>query len=159
MTRWDSSSNWLSFRGEGHHRSATLIVADNYFNQLFRRHGRKPRRRSALERYGLTPESFGEMFVDRGGRCEICGATHGYRGRDLAIDHCHKTNVVRGLLCDRCNLMEGNVSPENGSPPLRHYLEFTSLRIAHESVLRQWVRSGSGVRKSEEIEGTLRRTH
>jgi hypothetical protein len=30
--------------------------------------------------------------------CVICGAEE-----NLVVDHCHKTNVIRGMLCNHCN--------------------------------------------------------
>lgn len=32
------------------------------------------------------------------GHCAICG-----RSAALVIDHCHKTGLVRNLICDSCN--------------------------------------------------------
>lgn len=37
----------------------------------------------------------------KGLRCWICRAEP--RTRKLAVDHCHKTEAIRGLLCSRCN--------------------------------------------------------
>lgn len=52
--------------------------------------------------YGLLPEELLKMAKDQNNKCKIC-----YRSptgkRPLAIDHCHKTGKVRGLLCYRCN--------------------------------------------------------
>lgn len=44
--------------------------------------------------YGLTGDEFRAM----GDRCAICGSQV-----DLVIDHCHDSETVRGLLCNRCN--------------------------------------------------------
>lgn len=37
------------------------------------------------------------------GLCSICKKQCS-SGKKLSIDHCHKTNKVRGLLCSNCNL-------------------------------------------------------
>jgi hypothetical protein len=49
-------------------------------------------------RYGLTPEMEAAILVDQGGVCGLCGGPP-----PLVVDHCHKTKMVRGLLCSRCN--------------------------------------------------------
>lgn len=53
--------------------------------------------------YGLEPKDVELMFLCQKGRCAICSAKL-LRGKTLAIDHCHKTHRVRGLLCRQCNL-------------------------------------------------------
>lgn len=43
------------------------------------------------------------------GKCDICRSTvTGYSKRSLNIDHDHKTGMVRGLLCHKCNIGLGN---------------------------------------------------
>lgn len=56
--------------------------------------------------YGMSPETFVEMYVSQDGKCKICQTACLAVGncRDsIAIDHCHKTGVIRGLLCSTCN--------------------------------------------------------
>lgn len=54
--------------------------------------------------YGLSKEQYLELKDRAGGVCEICNTPfedrHGYH---MVIDHCHKTGVIRGLLCNKCN--------------------------------------------------------
>ena len=57
--------------------------------------------------YGITEEDYCNMWNDQEGLCAICGSDHN-KGRRFAIDHCHDTGKVRGLLCDSCNWMLGN---------------------------------------------------
>lgn len=63
--------------------------------------------------YGLEPEEYERILAAQGGACAIC--TQPFRlenRRALAVDHCHETGRVRGLLCQPCNtvlgLMEDN---------------------------------------------------
>ncbi len=74
-----------------------------------------------VKKYGLTAESYRALHERQLGMCAICGAELGRevnnmsgRPERLHVDHCHKTNVVRGLLCGRCNLCIGRMedSPE-----------------------------------------------
>ena len=54
---------------------------------------------------------FDALMSAQDGKCAICGTSKGFSGggdgRRLAIDHCHKTLEVRGLLCGNCNRMLG----------------------------------------------------
>ncbi|MFE3579114.1 endonuclease domain-containing protein [Streptomyces vinaceus] len=50
--------------------------------------------------YGLKPGEYDELFRLQGGVCAICRQARTTR---LDVDHCHKTGVVRGLCCARCN--------------------------------------------------------
>jgi hypothetical protein len=59
-------------------------------------------RRTRMRALGLTIPQFEEMELRQGGVCKICGGIS-TAGRRLAVDHCHKTKIVRGLLCHNCN--------------------------------------------------------
>jgi len=37
-------------------------------------------------------------------RCAICKKKRPQNQRNLAVDHCHKSGKIRGLLCSRCNI-------------------------------------------------------
>ena len=65
---------------------------------------KKERRALHLRKaYGLTIDDYSRMRADQGGRCAICGNTKPEGGRELAVDHCHMTGKVRGILCSKCN--------------------------------------------------------
>jgi len=68
-------------------------------------------------KYGLTAIQYYMMLDQQDGKCKICkGIGPGGAGRTsrMAIDHCHQTGKVRGILCNRCNralgLFEDNIS-------------------------------------------------
>jgi hypothetical protein len=51
--------------------------------------------------FGITPDDYDKMLHDQGGGCAICHEPP--RAMRLAVDHCHDSGSVRGLLCNLCN--------------------------------------------------------
>lgn len=79
-------------------------------------------RRSAIKiKYGLTPEQIDELFRAQGSRCAICGVADNNSKR-WHTDHCHSTGVVRGVLCQHCNLMIGHA--KDNQTTLRNAAEY-----------------------------------
>lgn len=60
-------------------------------------------------RYGISPEEYDNLYKIQNGKCAICNnsetAIHNLTKKTitLAVDHCHKTKKIRGLLCQDCN--------------------------------------------------------
>lgn len=65
------------------------------------------------QEYGISLEEYDQMLSDQNGVCAICllpeiiKSTQG-RTKSLAVDHCHTTGKVRGLLCINCNTSLGH---------------------------------------------------
>ncbi len=60
----------------------------------------RARELTTRRKYGISFSEYQTMFVDAW--CKICGS----RER-LVLDHCHKTNRKRGVLCSDCNTALG----------------------------------------------------
>jgi hypothetical protein len=58
-------------------------------------------------RHGIGIEEYNLMFINQSGQCLICKKHQSEFKRALAVDHCHTTNKIRGLLCHKCNLILG----------------------------------------------------
>lgn len=63
-------------------------------------------------KYGITREQYDKILNIQGGLCAICGGFpvgHTKKGKAVRfdVDHCHRTGIVRGLLCHPCNVMLG----------------------------------------------------
>lgn len=52
--------------------------------------------------FGINLDIYKTMLSEQNNVCAICRQSC-KTGRDLAVDHCHSTGKVRGLLCCKCN--------------------------------------------------------
>lgn len=65
------------------------------------------RQRHLIRKYGLTVDRYNQMFIKQEGKCVVCKRHQSEFKTSLAVDHCHKTNKIRGLLCQPCNVSIG----------------------------------------------------
>lgn len=70
--------------------------------------------RNLKRKFNISREQYLQMVEAQNNLCKICGnpETTLSKGKDkiiaLAVDHCHTTGEVRGLLCNSCNAALGN---------------------------------------------------
>ncbi|MFN9951760.1 MAG: endonuclease VII domain-containing protein, partial [bacterium] len=63
--------------------------------------------------FGLSMDEYEEMLAKQNNLCAICEKPETFIHHQtkeparLAVDHCHKTNKVRKLLCKSCNTALG----------------------------------------------------
>jgi hypothetical protein len=53
--------------------------------------------------FGIGLDEYNRLLVNQDYKCAICGRHESNITRRLAVDHCHTTGKVRGLLCGPCN--------------------------------------------------------
>jgi hypothetical protein len=96
----------------------TKLERKEYFKNHDKNRNRTPIRKGyrflkLLQEYGLSYDQYWAMYKKQQGNCAICGdymvPKEGTvpNGKTLMVDHCHKTNKARGLLCGDCNMALG----------------------------------------------------
>jgi hypothetical protein len=104
-----SNEEWASFnRGKRYrirhperNKKSTANWKAKQTKESLRERGRKVQLKLM---YGLTPEDYDMMLKAQSGCCKICGTDKPTgKWKVFAVDHCHITNKVRGLLCNECN--------------------------------------------------------
>lgn len=71
-------------------------------------YAKRSRERHLLNAYGISSEAYEELHAAQNGVCALCGKAETKKSKNgnllrLAVDHCHETGKVRGLLCCTCN--------------------------------------------------------
>jgi len=67
----------------------------------------KIRERGLMRNYNITIKEKEDMYSKQNGKCLICNKDIQLNSIGTHVDHNHKTNKVRGLLCTKCNSILG----------------------------------------------------
>lgn len=68
----------------------------------------KSRKYNFRYQYGISLEDYEVLLKEQNYKCATCFKPHGEKGKArLHVDHNHKTNKIRGLLCHSCNVSLG----------------------------------------------------
>lgn len=82
----------------------------------YRLHG-SPTAYYRKKRYGVTQDDVDKLILSQNGVCAICTTRP-----PTCVDHCHNTNQVRGMLCQRCNSAIGVIGEIEGTKRMLAYL-------------------------------------
>ncbi len=88
------------------------------------------------KRYNLTFESFEALLLLQNNRCGCCGDEFPDASK-IHVDHCHNTNIVRGLLCRRCNVAEGLMETIARCEQLLRYMKKNELFYTNGNAITQ----------------------
>ena len=94
--------------------------------------GKGGREQWMMSQYGITPKDWLRMYHEQGGKCKVKGCNHTSHDRyweqtwkGLVVEHCHKTGTVRGLVCQKHNLIIGSIE----DPSFSAVLDFLGLDL------------------------------
>lgn len=80
-----------------------------------------------LKKYGISLEDYYRLVNKQEGACAICRI----QNDNLQVDHDHETNVVRGLLCSKCNIQVSSNSATSINNILL-YLQYPPFKITQD---------------------------
>lgn len=93
-------------------------------------HSEYQRNVTLKRKYGITVEQYEEILQYQKGVCAICGKPPKEGHARLSVDHCHKTGLLRGLLCWLCNRLLGSFRDDKDR--LKSAIEYlTTPPISH----------------------------
>lgn len=100
-------------------KETTLDGLDPWCKKCVRRkfkilnlNGRSQRKSHLKRNYKLTLKEYDQLFHKQCGYCYICLTHQDKLKKKLAVDHCHQTGKVRGLLCMKCNTALGKFNDD-----------------------------------------------
>lgn len=79
-------------------------------------------RKSLLKKYGLTIEQYEHILIQQDRKCKICKSDFSKK-KKAVIDHDHKSQKIRGLLCVGCNVSLGHIERDGFLEKAIEYLK------------------------------------
>lgn len=89
----ESNNNWVRHNKEKHNIRSKKWIKNNP----------KKAKTTQLRKYGIDATQYNNLLELQDNKCKICKTDSSALTRALAVDHCHKTGKIRGLLCGNCN--------------------------------------------------------
>jgi len=108
--RYDSKEPWGPENFYWLKRLPSADTKKEYQKQWIAANPLKAKAYDLKKKFGITLEEYVEIYDKQDGRCDICGNEFASYAKNttgiktLAVDHCHDTNKIRGLLCGSCNI-------------------------------------------------------
>lgn len=87
---WNKQHRERIYVFEKQYRKHNYVVAAAFYRGVFKR-------------YGVSREQYDTMFANQNGCCAICKRPQKDFKKRFGVDHNHRTNQVRALLCGPCN--------------------------------------------------------
>jgi hypothetical protein len=113
--RWSNLAMNRGIKGHDHH---TPEGRSAYGKAWRAANPDKAKERDLLKDFGITLAEYSAKHLAQNGVCAICEKaeteTRSGKLRALAVDHDHKTNEVRDLLCTACNKLIGLANEDRG---------------------------------------------
>lgn len=107
-TKSEDSFSW-HYKDKGIRRAQCKSCRNLYEKIKSREDHRKIQRKEYClkKTYDISIEQYNKMLEDQNGVCDICHRPPITKA--LAVDHCHTTGKIRGLLCSSCNTALGSM--------------------------------------------------
>ena len=102
--------------------------------RIKRQENGKTRETRLIAMYNIDESQYQDILKNQDNGCFFCGIeAEEYmeaKGKHLAVDHDHKTNGIRGILCHKCNVKVSFVD-EFGLPRITEYLNLPTVHFAN----------------------------
>lgn len=150
--------NWATLNNFSSSRNLCCPCATLYRRQDNRNRADRRRAATLWAKFRITPEDYDRLRAEQAYRCVVCqrheseittrlgrnrfDGSEKFSGGVLVVDHCHKSNIVRKLLCSNCNSGLGYLqdSPEVVTAALKYLLDHQYLLDAapRSSPMPEW---------------------